>query len=92
MSVKNIHFHHIFIDEVKDQCPDILKHVGTDYKFLPKEYPTPCSVDVFGDHVNILTNIGLADAGDPIEYTVIQSKPVAQSFRTWFQFMWDHLK
>jgi len=95
LNKKKIKLNHIFDHRMKLECPEIIdftrsSHSGA-YKFFPKGFITPSAVDVFGDHVNILTNVGIRDAGNPIEFTVIKNKHVADSFRTWFQFMWDML-
>lgn len=82
-------YHHLFDHEVKDQCPEILPYVGKDYKFLPKGYSAPAAVDIFGDHVNIISNIHLGGLGEEISFTVIVNQQIADAFRLWFKFMWD---
>jgi hypothetical protein len=82
---------HLFDYEVKESNHSILKYVGENYKFLPKKYATTSGVDVFGDRVNIMHQQHLGQVGESSEimFTVIQNKNLADSFRTWFQFMWD---
>ena len=46
-------------------------------------------VDIFGDHVVSFTGAGLCQISDDITIFVIISRPMADSYRTWFQFMWD---
>lgn len=88
---KNIEMHHLFDWEVKEADHPILQHVGEHYKFLPKEYATNSGVDVFGDRVNIMHHQHLGQVGDinEIMFTVIKNQNLADSYRTWFQFMWD---
>ena len=86
---KKIEFHHLFDHEVKKDCSEILPYIGKNYKFLPKGYSAPASVDIFGDHVNIISNIHIGGLGEEISFTVIVNKRVAQAFRLWFKFMWD---
>jgi sugar-specific transcriptional regulator TrmB len=88
---KNIKTHHLFDYEAKTTGHPILKSVDKSYRFLPKKYSTSSGIDIFGDHVNILHNLTLGQIGtdDDISFTVIINKNLADSYRTWFQFMWD---
>ncbi len=86
---KNLKFLHLFDAEVEKQFPEILPEIGANYKFLPKKYSTPAAIDIFGDRVNILSNIQLGKMGEEFSFTVIVNKQIADAFRTWFQFMWD---
>ena len=86
---RNITYRHLFDYEVKKQLPHIPKAAGKPYKFLPQKYSTPPMVDIFGDHVVSFTGAGLAQISDDISIFVIVSKPMAESYKTWFQFMWD---
>ena len=88
---KNIKYYHLFDQEVKQNVPEILEYVGKDYKFLPKDYSTPSAVDIFGDRVNIVTEIQQAELGEEIVFSVIVNKNIADSFRTWFKLIWNHL-
>lgn len=88
---QNLEFFHLFDHEVKSSVPEILKYVGKNYKFLPKKYSTVSSVDVFGDHVNIVTEIHMGQLSEEVVFSVIVNKNVADSFRTWFQLIWDLL-
>jgi sugar-specific transcriptional regulator TrmB len=88
---KGISMHHLFNHEVKDKNHEILKHVGKNFKFLPKKYSASSGIDIFGDRVNIMHQQHLGQVGteDEIVFTVIVNKNLADSFRTWFQYMWD---
>ena len=83
--------YHLFDHDVKESGHSIVGIVGKHYKFLPKKYETSSAVDIFGDRVNILHNIHLGKIGndDEITFTVIVNKNLADSYRTWFQYMWD---
>ncbi len=91
LKAKKIPMHHLFDYEVKENNHPIIKEVGKDYKFLPKKYATTSGIDIFGDHVNIMHHQTLGKVGtdDEITFTVIVNKNLADSFRTWFQYMWD---
>jgi sugar-specific transcriptional regulator TrmB len=84
-----IEFRHLFDHEVKTEFPDILKFVGKNYRFLPKGYSAPGAIDIFGDHVNILSNIHLGGFDEDFSFTVIVNDHIADSFRIWFEFMWN---
>ena len=86
---KKINYYHLFDYEVLEQKHDIVKHVGKHYKFLPKGYSAPAAVDVFGAHVNILSNIHIGGMDDEFWFTVIINRRIADAFRIWFRFMYD---
>ncbi len=88
---KKIEMHHLFEYEVFEKNHPILEHVGNKYKFIPKSYNTTSGIDIFGDRVNIMHHQHLGKVGteDEIIFTVIQNQNLADSFRTWFRFMWD---
>ncbi|MFH1286212.1 MAG: helix-turn-helix domain-containing protein [Candidatus Magasanikbacteria bacterium] len=87
---RGIKYRHLFDFEVKDQIPYVPEEVGKPYKYLPKKYSTPSMVDIFGDHVVSFTGAGLAKISDDITIFVNISRPLATSYKTWFQFMWDY--
>lgn len=85
-----IKFKHIFDYEVKKQQPEILKFVGKSYRFLPPSYSSPTMVDIFGDYV--VTFIGVAPGQlpqEPIQF-VMKSRKLADGYRKFWKFMWDH--
>jgi len=85
-----IKFMHLFDYEVKEQKPEILKLVGKPYKFMPKKYSSPTAVDIFGDYV--VTFVGVKPGflyEEPIQF-VMKSRKLADGYRKFFQFMWDH--
>lgn len=86
---KKLKFYHLFDHEVKTAFPEIFKNIGKDYKFLPKGYSTNAAVDIFGDHVNIISNIKIGGLEEEFSLTVIVNPLIANAFRTWFRFMWD---
>ena len=84
-----ITLHHLFDHEVKEAALPIVDFVGECYKFLPKEYSAPAAIDVFGDHVNIALNRELEAFESEYAFTVVVNRSMAESFRTWFRYMWD---
>jgi sugar-specific transcriptional regulator TrmB len=88
---RKIEMHHLFDYEVFESNHPILKQVGKKYKFLPKKYATTSGIDIFGDRVNIMHHQYLGKVGTDSEiiFTVIKNQNLADSFKTWFKYMWD---
>ena len=90
---KNIKFNHIFDSKVKTAAPGflkMLKNEQTPFKFLPKEYSTTSAIDIFGDQVVTFTGLHLGKLDDDVTLFVLRDKQLADSYKTWFKFMWDH--
>ncbi len=88
-----IKMHHLFDAEVEKECPEILKYVGDNYKFLPSQFSTQSSIDICGDRVLISSQLETGQfSADDFTLTVIINPQVADAFRTWFRFMWEGLK
>jgi len=85
-----IKFMHLFDYEVKEQKPEILKLVGKPYKFLPKEYSSPTAVDIFGDYVVTFVGVKPGQLKEEPLMFVMKSKRLAEGYKKFFQFMWDH--
>lgn len=87
-----IKFMHLFDYEVKKQKPEILKLVDESYKFLPKKYSSLTAVDVFGSYVVTFVGVKPGELDkEPIQF-VMKSQKLADGYRKFFQFMWDHCK
>jgi len=85
-----INHSHLFDHEVKTSKHGITKNVGKEYKFLPPGYSTSTAIDIFGPQVNILSNIHIGGVHETeFSMTVIVNRQIADSFRTWFRFMYD---
>jgi hypothetical protein len=78
----------LFDHEVKANNHPVTKHVGPHYRFFPKEYSSNASIEVFGDRVNLVTNIHFGGLEEDFSFTVIVNPQLADAFRTWFNFMW----
>jgi len=88
---KKIEMYHLFDYEVLRSKNPIVDYVGKKYKFLPKAYSATSGINIFGDRVNIIHQHHLGQVGtkDEIIFTVIKNQNLADSYRTWFKFMWD---
>jgi hypothetical protein len=87
--IKNIKFWHIFDHEVRESFPQIINHIGDNYRFLPEGFSTPAAIDIFGDHVNIISNMRLGGLEEQFSITVIVNPVIASAFKTWFHFMYQ---
>ncbi len=87
-----IRFMHLFDCEVKEQKPEILKLVGKPYKFMPKEYSSNTAVDIFGDYVVTFVGVKPGELDEEPLMFVLKSRRLADGYRKFFQFMWDHCK
>ena len=87
---KDLDFYVLFDYEVKSEVPEILNYIEDDmYKFLPKDYSTDGGIDIFGNHVNLLSNTELGGFKEEFSFTVVINEDIANSFRVWFKYMWD---
>ncbi len=89
---KKIKYYHIFDAEVKNLAPDLPTALGKPYRFLPPGYSTTGAIDIFGDHIVTFSGLTLKNITDDITLVVIINKELADCYRTWFRFMWDHCK
>ncbi|MEK7063332.1 MAG: helix-turn-helix domain-containing protein [Patescibacteria group bacterium] len=87
---KGIKYHHLFDHEMGRQAPEVVAKLGKPHKFLPKEYSTTGAIDIFGDHVVTFSGLTLKSVTEDVTLVVIKNKELADCYRTWFQFMWDH--
>ncbi|MFZ1720574.1 MAG: helix-turn-helix domain-containing protein [Candidatus Moraniibacteriota bacterium] len=88
---KGIKFHLLYRGEV-GKAPEILGHLGvrSQYKILPEKYSGLGSVAIFGDHVVIISAVkGVGSLGDDTSMTIVVNQNIADTFRVWFQCMWD---
>ena len=85
-----IKFKHLFDYEVKEQKPEILKVVGKPYRFMPKKYSSLTAVDIFGPYVVTFVGVNPGKLSDEPLMFVLKSRRLADGYRKYFQFMWDH--
>jgi sugar-specific transcriptional regulator TrmB len=86
---KKIRYFHLFDHEVQSSGHDIVKYVGKDFKFLPEGYSAPASLDIFGNRVNIVSNIHLGGVEEDMWFAVVVNQRIADAFRIWFKLIWD---
>lgn len=88
---KNMKYFHIFDHEVEEHLQKVPRAVGKPYKFLPKQYSTLSTMDIFGDHVVTFTGLNLGRLEDDVTIFVMVSPWLAESYRTWWKLLWDLL-
>lgn len=87
---KKIKYYHIFDHAVKTKAPDLLPILGRPYKFLPEKYSTTGAIDIFGDHIVTFSGLTVKDVTEDVTLVLIINKELADCYRTWFRFIWDH--
>lgn len=87
---KKITYRTLYDPRVPKQLPTALKNVGGEYKILPKGYETTGVCDIFGNYVVTFTSVGVGNFGEDGTVYVMINQQLADSYRTWFNFIWDH--
>lgn len=86
---KKLTYYTIFDPRVPEKLPGAIETVAGEYRILPKGYETPAVCDIFGDYVVTFSSVDVGNFGDDGSIFVMQNKELADSYRTWFQFIWD---
>ena len=88
---KKIKFIQLFDADVKERMVDFPRHFEgqLQYRFLPKEYSTNSGIHIFGDYVVTYTGLTIKKIDENVVFFVIKSKNLAESYRTWFWYMWE---
>lgn len=91
---KGMRFIQLFDHNVVQQMPDFPKHFEgkLEYRVLPKEYSTNSAIHVFGDYVITYTGLPIGLVPESTVFFVLHSKDLAESYRTWFWYMWEQSK
>lgn len=88
----NIHFKHIFDEDVKKKSPEPLQFEKNTSRFLPKKYCSNLTLEFFGDYTVIYTGEEYGKLKEKPMLFVLKSKQIADGFKKLFQFMWDKTK
>lgn len=86
---KNLKYYTIFDPRVPEKIPDAIKTVSWEYKILPKWYETPAVCDIFWDYVVTFSSVWVWNFWKDWSIFVMKNKELAESYRTWFKFIWD---
>lgn len=89
---KKIKVHNLFDAQMrkKIETEKPLFNTFAEHRFLPESYATHSAIDIFGDHLVIFTGLDIERITDDVTLFVVTDADLADSYRTWFQFMWDH--
>jgi len=90
---KNVKFHILFDAEMKgkqNEFKQLLKNLR--YKFLPPAHSTTCDITIYDNKVSVSSGVRLKSFNTKEDsFTVTINQPIADSFRTWFKFLWNSL-
>lgn len=88
---KGIKFIQLFDHEIKAHHPNFPKQFPGElrYRFLPKKYSTNSAIHIFGDYVITYAGMSLMKLNENMVFFVIRSPELAESYRTWFWYMWE---
>lgn len=88
---KKIKFIQLFDFDIQTALPNFPKRFEGElqYRFLPKGYSTNSAINIFGDYVVTYTGLPYGKLTDNIVFFVLHSKDLAESYRTWFKYMWE---
>lgn len=92
MKGKNKRYKTLFDPRVPSELPQAMEKVGGDYKVLPKDAETVGVMDVFGDHIVSFTSAGVGNFGEDGKIFVTINRDLANSYRTWFELIWNGIK
>lgn len=85
---KKMNFYILFDAEVK-KGKDSFDAFGKNYKFLPAQFSTDSTISIFGDYIVNYTGMYIKKIDDNGTMFVIRDQKLADSYRSWFDFMWD---
>ncbi len=88
---KKMTLHILFDGEILEKRPDLVENLKLPHKFLPEEYDTNSTMDIFGDHVVTYTGVAPGHIDDDVSVFVMESTTLAESYRTWWRYLWDTL-
>lgn len=90
---KKIKIYILFDANYKKEVIEAINATGqTDiitYRFLPEKYSSMAAVDIYKDRVAIWTGGTLKALEEDMTIFMMISQKLADSYRQWFQFMWD---
>lgn len=88
---KKIAIHAIYDDDAKDlpAAEGLLK--AYPHKFLPAPYDTSATMEIFGDYIVSYTGTAPGKIRPDATIFVLHSPELAESYRIWWQCIWDLL-
>lgn len=89
MEIKDEGYKTLFDPRVPVEIPEAMKKVGGEYKVLPAGCETVGVVDIFGDYIVSFTSAGVGNFGEDGKIFVTINRDLADSYRTWFDLIWN---
>ena len=90
MKKKGFRFYLLLDHETKEKQLEISTLLGATCRYLPKDSSTPATINIFGDHVVVISyEEGIRNT---MTLTVIVNQAIADSFRIWFELLWKQGK
>lgn len=87
----NIKFIQLFDHDVRKRERNIAQEFpNLEYRFLPEKYATSSAVHVFGEYVITYSGNQWQKLADDITFFIIRDQNLADSYRSWFWYMWEH--
>ena len=88
---KNIKLSVIFDNDILEHRPEYRDMLTKHHKFMPKKYKTTSTMVIFGDHVVTYKDADPGKVDDDVAIFVMVSAEVAESYRSWWRYLWDTL-
>jgi len=79
----------LYDHEIKEKQHKVLDFLKDDHRFLAKQFSTSSAVTVFGNQVVVQSNLKVGEINENTTCTVMVNQSIADTFRTWFQMMWQ---
>ena len=86
---KQIPYFTLFDHRVAEKMPSAVSEVGGKSKVLPAKYSTSGVCDIFGDYVVTFSSVDVGNFGEKGSIFVMVNHDLAETYRTWFQLIWD---
>jgi sugar-specific transcriptional regulator TrmB len=87
---RGLTFQVLFDATIKEENEEISGQSNLTHRFLPKNYTGPTAVDIYDDRVVTVTGRNLDEPQEDITIFMMVSQEVADTYRKWFQYMWDN--
>lgn len=87
---QGIKIHAIYDDDARDieEAKALFSHP---HKFLPAEYDTQATMEIFGDYIVSYTGTAPGKIREDATIFVLHSPELAKSYRVWWKCVWDLL-
>src|SRR3989339_28913 len=88
---RHVPYYTLFDPGVLKELPEVIQQATGEYKILPEKYATQGLVDIFGDYVITFSGAKVGYFDEHLRIFVLIDRELANTYRTWFQLIWDLL-